>query len=102
MYNTANTPSVQYTDSVERHTAFTHSVRGAMSTQIERALLSGLLVGIGAALGNGCTSGHGICGNARLSPRSMLFTLAFMAAGKRRASPCCSHEHLLATQPIAD
>jgi uncharacterized membrane protein YedE/YeeE len=42
--------------------------------QVSRAALGGLLVGLGAALGNGCTSGHGICGNARLSPRSMLYT----------------------------
>ena len=40
---------------------------------------SGLLVGIGAALGSGCTSGHGICGMARLSVRSIAATLTFMA-----------------------
>lgn len=48
---------------------------------MQRALLGGLLVGLGSALGNGCTSGHGICGNARLSPRSMVYTLTFMGAG---------------------
>lgn len=48
---------------------------------IARAALGGLLVGLGAALGNGCTSGHGICGNARLAPRSMAYTATFMAAG---------------------
>ena len=42
--------------------------------------VSGLLVGFGTRLGNGCTSGHGICGIARLSPRSIAATLAFMAA----------------------
>jgi len=42
--------------------------------QVTRAILGGLLVGVGAAAGNGCTSGHGICGNARLSLRSMAFT----------------------------
>ncbi|MBP8173138.1 MAG: YeeE/YedE family protein [Aeromonadaceae bacterium] len=41
-------------------------------------LLAGLLVGIGTRLGNGCTSGHGICGVGRLSPRSMVATLCFM------------------------
>ena len=46
-----------------------------------RAALSGVLVGCGAAMGNGCTSGHGICGNARLSPRSMAYTGVFMAVG---------------------
>lgn len=41
----------------------------------------GLLVGFGTRLGNGCTSGHGVCGLARLSPRSVAATGAFMAAG---------------------
>ncbi len=40
---------------------------------------AGLLVGFGAALGNGCTSGHGVCGVARLSRRSIAATLTFMA-----------------------
>jgi len=42
---------------------------------------AGLLVGFGTRLGNGCTSGHGVCGLARLSPRSLAATLTFMAAG---------------------
>jgi uncharacterized protein len=42
---------------------------------------AGLLVGIGTRLGSGCTSGHGICGMARLSPRSIAATLTFMALG---------------------
>ncbi|PSJ45760.1 hypothetical protein C7H85_10325 [Zobellella endophytica] len=46
-----------------------------------RLLLAGLLVGIGTRLGNGCTSGHGICGMGRLSLRSMVATLVFIAAG---------------------
>jgi uncharacterized membrane protein YedE/YeeE len=40
--------------------------------------LGGLLVGFGSNLGNGCTSGHGICGMGRLSPRSIVATLVFM------------------------
>ena len=40
--------------------------------------LAGLLVGFGAALGSGCTSGHGICGLARLSPRSLVAVTTFM------------------------
>ena len=44
-------------------------------------LVAGLLVGFGTRLGNGCTSGHGVCGLARLSPRSIAATFAFMAAG---------------------
>lgn len=41
-------------------------------------VLAGLLVGIGTRLGNGCTSGHGICGIGRLSPRSIVATCVFM------------------------
>ena len=41
----------------------------------------GLLVGFGTQLGSGCTSGHGVCGMARLSPRSMAATLTFMLTG---------------------
>lgn len=44
-------------------------------------LAGGLLVGFGTRLGSGCTSGHGICGLARLSPRSMVAVALFMAAG---------------------
>ena len=40
--------------------------------------LAGLLVGFGTKLGNGCTSGHGVCGLARLSPRSLVAVLVFM------------------------
>lgn len=42
---------------------------------------AGLLVGLGTRYGSGCTSGHGVCGIARLSPRSLVATAAFMAAG---------------------
>ena len=44
-------------------------------------IVSGLLVGFGTRLGSGCTSGHGICGIARLSPRSLVATALFMATG---------------------
>jgi uncharacterized membrane protein YedE/YeeE len=44
-------------------------------------VLAGLLVGFGTRLANGCTSGHGVCGMARLSPRSLAATLTFMASG---------------------
>lgn len=43
--------------------------------------LAGLLVGVGTALGNGCTSGHGVCGLSRLSPRSLVAVVTFMLAG---------------------
>jgi len=42
-------------------------------------VVAGLLVGVGTRLGSGCTSGHGVCGLSRLSPRSLAATLAFMA-----------------------
>lgn len=41
-------------------------------------VVGGLLVGIGVSYGGGCTSGHGVCGNARLSPRSLVATASFM------------------------
>ncbi len=42
---------------------------------------AGLLVGVGTRYGSGCTSGHGVCGLSRMSPRSLIATLAFMGAG---------------------
>jgi uncharacterized membrane protein YedE/YeeE len=53
---------------------------------MSRVILAGLLVGAGSGMGNGCTSGHGICGNARFSPRSMLYTATFMVAGAAAAT----------------
>ncbi len=44
-------------------------------------LVAGLMVGVGTRYGAGCTSGHGVCGISRLSPRSLVATLAFMASG---------------------
>jgi len=44
-------------------------------------VVAGLLVGIGTRYGAGCTSGHGVCGLSRLSPRSLVATLSFMGAG---------------------
>lgn len=44
-------------------------------------VVGGLLVGFGSRLGSGCTSGHGVCGLARLSPRSLVATLVFTLAG---------------------
>lgn len=51
---------------------------GASNTLL---VVSGLLVGIGTRFGAGCTSGHGVCGISRLSPRSIIATLSFMFAG---------------------
>jgi uncharacterized membrane protein YedE/YeeE len=44
-------------------------------------IVAGLLVGVGTRYGAGCTSGHGVCGLSRLSPRSLVATLSFMGAG---------------------
>ena len=44
-------------------------------------IAAGLLVGVGTRYGSGCTSGHGVCGLSRLSPRSLAATAAFMLAG---------------------
>lgn len=44
-------------------------------------IIGGLFVGFGTRLGSGCTSGHGVCGMSRLSPRSIMATVVFMASG---------------------
>jgi uncharacterized membrane protein YedE/YeeE len=44
-------------------------------------IAAGVIVGVGTRYGSGCTSGHGVCGLSRLSPRSLAATLAFMGAG---------------------
>ncbi|MDY0872231.1 YeeE/YedE family protein [Dongia rigui] len=51
------------------------------SANLPGLIVAGLLVGYGTRLGSGCTSGHGICGLARLSPRSLAAVAVFMAAG---------------------
>ena len=50
-----------------------------VTSSVPLLIAAGLLVGFGTRLGNGCTSGHGVCGIGRLSPRSIAATLAFMA-----------------------
>lgn len=58
---------------------------GAFTSTLERSpvalALAGLLVGFGTRLGNGCTSGHGVCGLSRLSPRSLASVVTFMFTG---------------------
>ena len=60
-------------------------LRGPWEVRIEAGwgtvVAAGLLVGIGTRFASGCTSGHGVCGLSRLSPRSLVATLSFMAAG---------------------
>lgn len=60
--------------------AFTYMEQAAFTITASPVLLvlGGLLVGFGTRLGSGCTSGHGVCGLARLSPRSMVATATFM------------------------
>lgn len=61
------------------------SFSGALDIRIEAPtatlILAGLLVGYGSRLGSGCTSGHGVCGLSRRSPRSFAATALFMSAG---------------------
>lgn len=52
-----------------------------ITSSVPLLIAGGLLVGFGTRLGNGCTSGHGVCGLARLSPRSLAATVTFMGAG---------------------
>ena len=52
-----------------------------ITSSVPVLIAGGLLVGLGSRIGSGCTSGHGVCGLARLSPRSVAATGAFMAAG---------------------
>ena len=58
-------------------------VRGSIEVEASplRLLIAGLLVGFGTVMGSGCTSGHGVCGIARFSKRSILATLIFMVTG---------------------
>ena len=58
-----------------------YSVNPRIDAGFGTLALAGLLVGVGTSYGSGCTSGHGVCGLSRLSPRSLVATAAFMAAG---------------------
>ncbi|MFM8270102.1 MAG: YeeE/YedE family protein [Pseudomonadota bacterium] len=58
-----------------------HSLDNTLSRNDIQLVLAGILVGWGTRLGNGCTSGHGICGVSRLSPRSLVATGVFMLFG---------------------
>jgi hypothetical protein len=57
------------------------SIQSAHGRSLGMIAAAGLLVGIGTRMGSGCTSGHGVCGLARLSPRSLAATLTFIAVG---------------------
>ena len=58
-----------------------HSANPRIEAGLGMLVAAGLLVGLGTSYGSGCTSGHGVCGLSRLSPRSLVATAAFMAAG---------------------
>jgi uncharacterized membrane protein YedE/YeeE len=60
---------------------FTELPRPQIDAGYAGLIAAGLLVGIGTRFGSGCTSGHGVCGISRLSPRSLVATAAFMVAG---------------------
>jgi uncharacterized membrane protein YedE/YeeE len=57
----------------------------ALAIEVSRSpamlVVAGLLVGVGTRIGNGCTSGHGVCGLSRMSPRSLVSVLTFMLTG---------------------
>ena len=61
--------------------AFAGPIQARVDAGWGMVVLAGLLVGAGTRYGSGCTSGHGVCGLSRLSPRSLVATLAFMGAG---------------------
>ena len=52
-----------------------------VDADVTTLVVAGLLVGVGTRYGSGCTSGHGVCGLSRLSPRSLVATASFMLAG---------------------
>jgi uncharacterized protein len=58
----------------------TYSADLSISGSLPVMAIAGLLVGVGSAYGSGCTSGHGVCGMARLSMRSVVATIVFMVA----------------------
>jgi uncharacterized membrane protein YedE/YeeE len=56
-----------------------NTIEFSVPLSIPMLVIGGVIVGIGVTYGSGCTSGHGVCGMARLSPRSIVATLVFMA-----------------------
>ena len=63
------------------YVAFVGPMQATIDASWAMVIVAGLLVGLGTRYGSGCTSGHGVCGLSRLSPRSLVATLTFMAAG---------------------
>jgi uncharacterized protein len=52
-----------------------------LDASLSTIIVAGILVGVGTSFASGCTSGHGVCGLSRISPRSLVATLIFMATG---------------------
>ena len=75
MFALQNTPEVD----VVPVSAVRYSAPAPVLESADLLAVAGLLVGFGTRLGSGCTSGHGVCGIARLSPRSLIATGVFMA-----------------------
>ena len=63
-----------------------HTFDTAARVPLPVVALAGVLVGLGTRLGNGCTSGHGLCGMSRLSKRSIIATVVFMGVGVATAT----------------
>jgi len=63
------------------YVAFIGPMQATIDASWAMVIVAGLLVGVGTRYGSGCTSGHGVCGLSRMSPRSLVATLSFMAAG---------------------
>jgi uncharacterized membrane protein YedE/YeeE len=66
------------------------AIGGAVRAPLTLAI-AGVLVGIGTTLGNGCTSGHGVCGLSRGSPRSLVAVITFMVTGAITVALCGAH-----------
>jgi len=60
---------------------FSHAPATHMTANVAIIVVGGLLVGVGTRIGNGCTSGHGVCGISRLSPRGIVATLVYLFFG---------------------
>lgn len=67
------------------------SAIGAALRDVPTLAIAGVLVGIGTTLGNGCTSGHGVCGLSRGSPRSLIAVITFMVTGAITVAVCGAH-----------
>ena len=63
------------------HLVAGQAVQQTVSTNVSLMVIAGLITGFGSVYGNGCTSGHGVCGMSRLSVRSIIATVIYIGAG---------------------